>query len=237
MKINFNIKNNWQKFLFLSAILFLNFPQLKAQVAVDHKGTFLFMGASMDIPGENNKMLFYYGYSPSDNFQAFTFLPFINLHKNIQFMPGYMMTKADGNEIFTNLQHSFMPSLIFNFKLGKRFVLTDRNMYFHLERKGADHVSFYRNRIGLIYNAKLFNKPASFFVHDAMFWSLESGKFTRNRVILGSSVKATKWLTPQIWYVLQNDVKGATQHQFYLYLTVPLENFGVFGSKNKKTAQ
>ena len=44
-------------------------------------------------------------------------------------------------------------------------------------------------------------------------------------------------ITQFIDAVLQNDVKGATQHQFYLYLTVPLENFGVFGSKNKKTAQ
>ncbi|WP_421809196.1 DUF2490 domain-containing protein [Flagellimonas sp.] len=203
-----------------------------AQVAVDEKGTFLFTGASMDIPG-NNKFVFYYGYSPSDNFQALVALPFFKMHKNIQFMPGYMMTKADGNEIFTNLQHHFLPSLLFNFKLSDRLTLTDRNMYFRLERKNAEAVSFYRNRIGLIYHTKLFKKPADLFVHDAMFWSLESGKFTRNRVILGTTVKAFKWLSPQFWYVLQNDTGLLPRHQFYLILTVPLENFGVFNKTNR----
>ncbi|WP_143954019.1 DUF2490 domain-containing protein [Robertkochia solimangrovi] len=216
--------------LVLVFFFFMGFYSIKAQVAVAEKGTFLFTGVSMDIPG-NNKFVFYYGYSPSDNFQALVALPFFKLHKNIQFMPGYMMTKTDGNEIFTNLQHHFLPSLIFNFKLSDRFTLTDRNMYFRLERKNTDAVSFYRNRIGLIYHTKLFKRPADIFLHDAMFWSLDSGKFTRNRVILGTTIKAFKWLSPQFWYVLQNDTGLFPRHQFYLILTVPLENFGVFKKK------
>ncbi len=212
--------------------LIIGSQYMKAQVAVDEKGTFLFAGASMDIPG-NNKFVFYYGYSPSDNFQSLVALPFFKLHKNIQLMPGYMMTKTDGDEVFTNLQHHFLPSLIFNFKLGKRFTLTDRNMYFRLERKNADAVSFYRNRIGLVYHTKLFKKPADVFVHDAMFWSLDSSKFTRNRIILGTTIKVFNWLSPQFWYVLQNDVGLLPRHQFYLILTVPLENFGVFKKKGK----
>ena len=221
-----------RQILVLSLFLLSAIKFTYAQVAVDEKGTFLFTGASMDIPG-NNKFVFYYGYSPSDNFQALVALPFFKLHKNIQFMPGYMMTKADGNEIFTNLQHHFLPSLLFNFKLSDRFTLTDRNMYFRLERKNAEAVSFYRNRIGLVYHTKLFKKPADLFVHDAMFWSLDSGKFTRNRVILGTTVKAFKWLSPQFWYVLQNDTGLLPRHQFYLILTVPLENFGVFNKTNR----
>lgn len=59
--------------------------------------------------------------------------------------------------------------------------------------------------------------------------------FFRNRVIVGGSIKAAKWITPQVWYVYQSENGILPQHQFYLILTVPLENFGIFKHKEKQT--
>lgn len=218
----------------LLILLVLSFS-VSAQVASEKEGTYLYTGVSMDIPG-NNKFVFYYGYSPSDDFQSLIALPFFKITKNIQFMPGYMMTKADGEPMFTNVQHHLLPSVILNFKLSERFTLTDRNMWYHLFREDAKDVNLYRNRLGLIYHTKLFKKPTDIFIHDAMFFNMnDNWNFFRNRVILGASMKATKWLTPQFWYVYQNESGVLPQHQFYLILTVPLENFGVFKKKEKLT--
>ncbi|MBR9855812.1 MAG: DUF2490 domain-containing protein [Algicola sp.] len=148
-------------------------------------------------------------------------------------MPGYMMTKADGEPMFTNVDHHLLPSVILNFKLSERFTLTDRNMWYHLFRDDAKDVNLYRNRLGLIYHTQIFKKPMNLFVHDAMFWNLNNGSFFRNRLILGGSIKVTKWVTPQIWYAYQAESGILPQHQFYLILTVPLENFGVFNKTNR----
>lgn len=200
---------------------------VNAQIEAEKQGVFLYTGVSMDIPN-NNKFVFYYSYSPSDNFQSLVALPFFKINKNIQFMPGYMMTKADEYPMFTNVQHHIMPSVILSFKLSEKFTLTDRNMWYHLFRKDAKDVNLYRNRLGLTYHTKLLDKPADLFVYNEVFNNLSNGKFFRNRVILGGNIKATKWVTPQVWYAYQTENNIAPQHQFYLILTVPLENFGVF---------
>lgn len=207
----------------------------KAQ-EVDIKGTYLYTGFSSSLPGEGNSFVFYYGYSPSDNFQSLIALPFFKISKNVQFMPGYMMTKSDGNPMFTNVGHHLMPSVILNFKLGEKFTLTDRNMWYHYFREDAKDVNLYRNRLGLIYHTQLFKKPTNLFIHDAMFFNMnDKFKFYRNRVILGASMKATKWITPQVWYAYQAENGILPQHQFYLILTVPLENYGVFKKKKTET--
>lgn len=203
----------------------------KAQVASEKEGTYLYTGFSSSLPG-NNSFVFYYGYSPSDDFQSLIALPFFKITKNIQFMPGYMMTKSDGNPMFTNVGHHLMPSVILNFKLSEKFTLTDRNMWYHLFREDAKDVNMYRNRIGLIYHTKLFKKETNLFVHDAVFFNMnDNWKLFRNRVIVGGSMKATKWLTPQFWYVYQNESGILPQHQFYVILTIPLQNYGVFKKK------
>ncbi|MCR8667425.1 DUF2490 domain-containing protein [Aestuariibaculum sp. M13] len=213
----------------LLILLVLSFS-VSAQVAAEKEGTYLYTGFSSALPG-NNSFVFYYGYSPSDDFQSLIALPFFKITNNIQFMPGYMMTKADGYRMFTNVQHHLLPSVILNFKLSERFSITDRNMFYHLFREDTKDVNLYRNRLGLIYHTKLFKKATNLFIHDAMFWNLNNGKFFRNRIILGGSIKAAKWMTPQIWYAYQAENGLLPQHQFYLILTVPLENFGVFKSK------
>ena len=223
-------KKNYRIYLLL---LFVVMPlSVSAQVAADREGTYLYTGFSSSLIG-NNSFVFYYGYSPSDDFQSLIALPFFKITKNIQFMPGYMMTKADGEPMFTNVDHHLLPSIILNFKLSDRFTLTDRNMWYHLFREDATDINLYRNRLGLIYHTKLFKKQTNLFVYDAMFWNLNSGKFFRNRVILGGSIKAANWLTPQVWYAYQAESGILPQHQFYLILTIPLENFGLF-KKSKK---
>lgn len=217
-------------------ILFSLVSISNAQVASEKEGTYLYTGFSSSLPGNGNSFVFYYGYSPSDNFQSLIALPFFKITKNIQFMPGYMQTKADGEPMFTNVRHHLLPSVILNFKLSNRFTLTDRNMFYHLFREEARDVNLYRNRLGLIYHTKLFDKATNLFVHDAMFFNMnDDWKWFRNRVIFGATMKAAKWITPQVWYVYQNEKGILPQHQFYLILTVPLENFGVFKSIKTET--
>lgn len=212
------------------------FQKSYSQVASEKEGIYLYTGFSSTLPGKGNSLAFYYGYSPSDNFQSLIVLPFFKINKNIQFMPGYMQTKADGEPMFTNVRHHLLPSVILNFKLSNRFTLTDRNMFYHLFREEARDVNLYRNRLELIYHTKLFDKATNLFIHDAMFFNMnDDWKWFRNRVIFGASMKAAKWITPQIWYVYQNEKGILPQHQFYLILTVPLENFGVFKSIKTET--
>ncbi len=213
--------------LSLLATTLLCSSKVSAQIEAEKQGIFLYTGVSMDIPN-NNKFVFYYGYSPSDNFQSLVALPFFKISKNIQFMPGYMMTKADEYPMFTNVQHHIMPSVILNFKLSKKFTLTDRNMWYHLFLEDAKDVNLYRNRLGLTYHTKLLDKQTDVFVYNELFNNLKNGKFFRNRIILGGSIKVTKWVTPQVWYAYQTENRIEPQHQFYLIFTVPLENFGVF---------
>ena len=221
--------NKWL-ITFLSAITISFNNKANAQVEANKEGVFLYTGVSMDIPN-NNKFVFYYSYSPSDNFQSLVALPFLKINKNIQFMPGYMMTKADEYPMFTNVQHHIMPSVILNFKLSEKFTLADRNMWYHLFREDAKDVNLYRNRLGLTYHTKLLNKLTDVFVYNEVFNNLSNGKFFRNRIIFGGSIKATKWVTPQIWYAYQTEKSISAQHQFYLILTVSLENLGVFKKK------
>ncbi len=147
-------------------------------------------------------------------------------------MPGYMQTKADGYPMFTNVRHHLLPSVILNFKISDKLTLTDRNMWYHLFLDNARDVNLYRNRLGLIYHSKLFKKPLNLFIHDAMFFDMnDHWKFFRNRIILGANMSMFEWLTPQVWYVYQNESGILPEHQFYLILTVPLEKFGVFKKK------
>ncbi|WP_300564780.1 DUF2490 domain-containing protein [Flavobacterium sp.] len=218
--------------IFLLSFLPVSSVVCYAQAEAEKTGVYLYAGVSADIPN-HNKLFIYYGYSPSDNFQSLLALPFFKITKNIQFMPGYMMTKADNYPMFTNVQHHLLPSVILNFKLNEKLTLTDRNMWYHLFLKNTNDVNLYRNRLGLIYHTKILKKETDFFVYDETFWNLSKGTFFRNRLILGGSIKATKWITPQIWYAYQSQEGVQPQHQFYLFLTVPLENFGVF-NKHKR---
>ncbi len=195
-------------------------------------GSYFFTGVNTSL-GKKNNVGAYYGISPTDKFQALAILPYFRVHKNIHLMPGYMRMEIRGTDVIESTQDHFMPSVVFSFNIGKRFVLTDRNMYFRLSIKDQDDLSFYRNRIGLTYKTKIADKPAMFFVHDALFWSLDSGKFARNRLILGAGMHLSKWLSPQLWYVLQNEPGIFPRHQLYVILTVPLNNFGIFTKKKK----
>ena len=87
---------------FFLLILFFGI-KAKAQIAADKKGTYLYTGFSSNLPGNGNSFVFYYGYSPSDNFQSLIALPFFKITKNIQFMPGYVQTKSDNYPMFTNV--------------------------------------------------------------------------------------------------------------------------------------
>ena len=227
---------NVSKKLFLSHILllvfllFITFQICYAQAEAEKAGVYLHAGVSLEIPN-HNKFVFYYGYSPSDNFQSLLVLPFLKIAKNIQFMPGYMMTKADNFPMFTNVQQHTLPSVILNFKLNEKLTLTDRNMWHHIFLKNSKDINLYRNRLGLIYQTKLFKKAADLFVYDETFWNLNKGTFFRNRIILGGSIKAAKWITPQIWYAYQNEKGVLPQKQFYLIMTMPLD---VVSKKRKK---
>jgi len=219
-----------QIFLF-ALLLFSTSNFCFAQAEAEKAGVYLHGGFSSSLPGNGNSFVFYYGYSPSDNFQSLIAFPFFKITKHIQFMPGYMQTKSDNYPMFTNVHHHLMPSVILNFKLSKKFTLTDRNMWYHLFLKNTNDVNLYRNRLGLVYHTQLFKKQTNFTVYDETFWNLNKGNFFRNRVILSASIKAAKWLTPQIWYAYQNENGVLPQNQFYLIMTVPLENYGVFKKK------
>lgn len=77
-------------------------------------------------------------------------------------------------------------------------------------------MNLYRNRLGLIHHTKILKRETDFFVYDEIFWNLRKDNFFRNRLILGCSIKATKWITPQIWYTYQSEKGVQPQHQFYL---------------------
>ncbi len=192
--------------------------------------SYWFGGFNSNI-GKKSNLLAYYGFSPDDKFTAAAIMPYFKVHKNIHLMPSYMMIQTSGSETVEPTQHHWMPSVILNFKLNSKLILTDRNMYFRITMKDRDDVSFYRNRLGLTYLTKIAKKPTALYIHDAVFWSLDSKKFYRNRLILGGMIQWKKWLSPQFMYVLQNEPGFFPRHQFYFVLTVPLGNFGIFNKR------
>ncbi len=194
------------------------------------KASYWFGGVNTQL-GQKHNIFAYYGFSPDDKFTAAAVVPYFRITKNIHFAPSYMLLKTNNPDRYNPFQHHFMPNLTFQFKLGKKFILADRNMYFRVVMKDQQSTSFYRNRLGLTYLTKIGKTPAAFFINDAVFWNLRTGKFFRNRLGMGVSINVKKWLTPQFLYVLQNDSGFFPKHQFYFVLTVPLKNYGIFSKK------
>ncbi len=212
-------------FLFIGSFAFAQNPTNNA--------TYWFGGVNTKL-GKKHNLFGYFGFSPEDHFTATAIVPYFRLTKNIHFAPSYMLLKTYKANEFNPFQHHFMPSLTFQFKLGKQFILADRNMYFRVAFKDSKSASLYRNRLGLTYITKIKNIPTSLFINDAVFWNLRNGKFFRNRLGMGVGMHLKKWLTPQFIYILQNDPGFFPKHQFYFVLTVPLKNYGVFGKKKEK---
>ncbi len=206
---------------------------LVSSQSLPNAASYWFAGVNTNV-GQKHNLMLYTGFSSDDHFTALAVIPYFRLTKNIHVSPTYMRFEANGAFGSEPTQHHFMPSVSLQFKLGKKFILADRNMFFQISMKDRDDVTFYRNRIGLTYLTKVGKKPSAFYVNNAMFWSLDGGSFFRNRLMLGGLVHWKKWLTPQFMYVLQNDVGLFPRHQFYFVFTVPLGNFGIFNKKHKE---
>ena len=198
---------------------------LKAQ-DIDGVSSFLVAGVSMDIP-KNNKLLVYGGFSPTDNVKALLVLPNFRINKYLTLTPGYTHVNVDLENGSTLVENQLLAMATLSFPVAKNWTIADRNIYFHRFRTGED-LSFYRNRLGLIHKTEVFKKQASIFLHDEVYLSLDNGKFSRNRVILGGDIKLLKWLTPQVMLMYQSDKATGNKILGWLVFTVPLENFGLF---------
>lgn len=85
-----------------------------------------------------------------------------------------------------------------SFPIAENWTIANRNMYFPRFRENLEDLSFYRNRVGIIHTTEVVKNQASVFLHDEVYLGLNSGQFTRNRVILGGEIKLLQWLTPQV---------------------------------------
>ncbi|MDQ0595064.1 hypothetical protein QFZ37_003433 [Chryseobacterium ginsenosidimutans] len=214
LKIKPNLSGITMMFILILGI------HLKAQ-DIDGVSSFFVGGVSIDIP-KNNKLLLYTGYSPTDNVKAFLALPSFKINKYLTLTPGYTYVNVDLDNGTTLTEHQLLAMATLNFPIEKNWTLADRNTYFHRFRNNLDDLSFYRNRLGIIHKTEVLKKEVSIFLHDEMYLSLDTGQFTRNRVILGGDIKLLKWLTPQIMLMYQSDKTTGNKILGWLVFTVPL---------------
>lgn len=196
---------------------------------IDGVSSFVVAGVSMNIP-KSNKLLLYTGVSPTDNIRALLVLPNFKVLKYVTLTPGYTYVNVDTDQGGRIEEHQFLGMATLTIPLAKNWTITDRNMYFYRFRSEMNDLSFYRNRLGIIHKTQLFKKSGSLFLHNEVYMNLNSGAFTRNRVVLGADLKLFKWLTPQIMGMYQSDKATGNRILAWLVFTIPLENFGAFKS-------
>lgn len=194
---------------------------------IDGVSSFLVGGVSMDIP-KNNKLLIYGGFSPTDHIKALLVLPNFRINKYLTLTPSYIHVNMDLDNGSRLVENQLLAMATLSFPIAKNWTIADRNTYFYRFRNNLDDLSFYRNRLGVSHKTEILKKKASLFLHDEVYLSLDSGQFTRNRVILGGDIKLLKWLTPQVMLMYQSDKTTGNKILGWLVFTVPLENFGLF---------
>lgn len=194
--------------------------------AIDGKASFVLAGISMPL-GPSSRTYVYGAYNHTDEVKAGLVLPFFDMNKNISLMPGYMLVNISNDEGLSRYENHLLPSVILSFPISK-FTISNRSMYFLQLRNGLEDLSYYRNRIGINYSTQLAKKNINWFLYEEPYYRLNDRVFSRNRITLGLNYELTKWLHPRIWYVLQHDHGQSHRHLLFLFLTVPLENTGLF---------
>ncbi|SDC01843.1 DUF2490 domain-containing protein [Niabella drilacis] len=208
------------RILFSLILLLIADLGLKAQ-DVDGKTSFFLAGASADI-NRYNKTTVYGGYSPTDDIKALIVLSTFTMNRFLSLTPGYTFVNTHPESGNSVNEHQITSFVTINYPFGKKWVITDRNMFYHRFRQNAPDLSFYRNRLGIAHYISLFKKQASLFVHDEMYLSLNGNGLTRNRAIVGADIKLFRWINPQIMYMYQTDRVGGSRHLGLFVLTTPL---------------
>lgn len=213
-------------------LLILLGVKLNAQDVDTHK-SFLTTGISIDIP-KNHNLTLYGGVSTEKHIQLLMFSPNIKINKTISVSPSYTFLNVP-------LQHSkelkehhlnLMATLSFPLDKKSKWILQNRNAYFHRFIQSGEDFSFYKGRLGIVHKTKVFKKPIDLFLHNEIYISLNNGDLTRNRLYTGANIKLFKWLNPQLTYIFQTN-KGSKihDHLFIIGAIIPLNNYGIFNNK------
>ncbi|MDO4762830.1 MAG: DUF2490 domain-containing protein [Flavobacteriaceae bacterium] len=204
----------------------------KAQDIDTHK-SFITTGVSVKIPQKHSLKVFG-GVSAEQHIQMLMITPNFKINNVLSFSPSYTMLDiprrkgADYREHHLNL----MATISIPLDKENKWILQNRNAYFHRFVEHGGDTNFYKGRIGIVHRTKLFDKSLNVFAHNEIYLSLKNGHLTRNRFYTGGEWKLFNWLTSQAMYIFQTN-KGvkAHDHLFVVGAIVPLENFGFFKSK------
>gem|GEM_PF-6945322 len=209
-------------------ILLSAFTKPIAAQLIDGESPFILAGVSTRVNKQVNLNL-YGAYNPSDNIKAVALLPFIQLGKHITASPGYMYVWSPPVNGKMVIEHHLLPALTYHTNLGSRWILEDRNMWWQRIRgNGLDDLSFYRNRLRFVFHTQLNQKLFRVFAGDEAFYSIDLGRWSRNRLGFGSSYAVFKWLTAEAVYTWQTDHVLPNRNVYFFTFTVPLEKYGVF---------
>lgn len=214
-----------------------SFLILQKGKAQDDVAFYSLNGVSLSIPNKH-KLTVYSIYSPNDKVATLLALPTFTINKYFSFTAGYnyLVSKPGNGKTFT--ENQLLPHLTVSIPLTKDWTLVDRNMYHHRFRnEGRNDLAFYRNRLGVVHKLNIFNKPSILYLHNEIFVNTMIGKFSRNRIITGTEIKAFKFLSPQLMYIFQTDKGIGNRNLILLILTVPLENYGIFKKMPAKNKQ
>lgn len=207
--------------------------QVKSQDLVDTHRSFLTAGVNISIPKKHSLKL-WGGLSTEQHIQMTMITPNIRVNKWLSFSPSYTFldvprrTETDFREHHLNL----MATLSLPLEKRGKWIFQNRNAYYLRAIEQGETTSFYKGRIGVVHQTKLFKKPLNAFVYNEIYLSLQNGHITRKRFYAGAELKLFDWLTPQATYIYQlNEGNTQRDHLFLVGMIVPLENFGFFKSK------
>lgn len=124
----------------------------------------------------------------------------VNLNRYISVAPAYARIGSSSIGV-DQLRGSVLISLPV-----RRFVFDDRNLLLRSFSSYGD-ATLYRNRLRVTYPLKLWDKHASVFVSNEVFYDWRLHAWSRNWISTGGSFDLSRALTAQAYY-LRQDVRG-----------------------------
>lgn len=141
---------------------------------------------------------------------------FYSLNKHITVSAGHSYLQSDGSVNFR--QHDILAAAAFSHSFGK-IIVEDRNMFKKMLISNNPSTHVYRNRIRAGYPFSLYSNKGSIYVVDEGYYSLDNGRWSRNRIGLGINYTLSQNINLDVSYLRQKDVISGRINLIFIQLT------------------